>query len=127
MTKEQFEKGLGVDIETFIKIITEGFYYISKKYNAVYWCNNAIFIGNGFCPHSNNMIRTHFLDDEIDPKTDKVLKDQHYWDWAKEEDVFCFRDYGKTWSINRDDLERKFKEKNNGCRLCKGVVNRPKP
>ena len=106
MSKERFEKGLGVDIETFIEIITEGFYYISKKYNKVFWCNNAIFVGNGFSPSSNHMVRTHFLDDEIDYNTNKVLKDQHYWDWAKEEDVFCFNDYGKTWSINRDDLEK---------------------
>ena len=105
MNVKRFEKGVGVDIETFINIITNGFYYISKKYNEVYWCNNAIFIGNGFSPHSNSMVRTHYLDSETDQKTYKVLKDQHYWDWAREEDVFCFEDYGKTWSINREYLE----------------------
>lgn len=100
---DSFIKGFGVDIKTFIKIITDGFYYIKDK--EIYWCNNAIFIGNGYCPHSSNMVRTHYLHSETDSNTDKILKDQHYWDWAKEEDVFCFEDYNKSWSIDRKILE----------------------
>ena len=107
MTIERFEKGLGVDIKTFIEIITNGFYYINKKDNEIYWYGNrAVFIGNGHSPNSNNMVITHFLADKIDYENQKILKDQHYWDWAKEEDVFCFKDYGKTWSIKREDLEK---------------------
>lgn len=103
MKIERFEKGLGVPIETFIEIITNGFYY--KQGKEIYWCSNAIFIGNGYYPHSNSMVRTHFLNSQKDYTTNKNIEDSHYWDWCKKEDVFCFEDYGKTWSINREDLE----------------------
>ncbi len=100
--KNRFEKGVGVSIETFIKIITDGFYY--KKGKDVFWESNAVFIGNGYCRHSNSMVKTHFLYSEFDHDNQKSIADQHYWDWAKKEDVFNFEDYGKTWSINREDL-----------------------
>lgn len=112
-TIQRFENGIGVSVKTFIKIVTDGFYYIDNKRKEIYWCNNAVFIGNGFSPHSNNMVRTHFLDGKTDYRNNKILKDQHYWDWAKEEDVFCFEDYGKTWSMNRKDLEKVIENKQN--------------
>lgn len=103
LSVERFEKGLGVSMETFIQIITEGFYY--KQDKNIYYKNNAIFIGNGYSPHSNHMVGTHFLNADYDPDTGKNLTDQHYWDWCKKEDVFCFEDYGKTWALTRQELE----------------------
>lgn len=103
MDIERFEKGLGVTMEIFIEIITNGFYYKQRK--EIYWCSNAIFIGNGYSPHTNSMVETHFLGSKQDPKTNEYIEDSHYWDWAKKEDVFNFEDYGKTWSVNREDLE----------------------
>lgn len=101
MSIERFEKGLGVDIETFIEIITDGFYYI--KDNDIYWCgNNAIYIGNGY---SNSMVKTHHTIFDIN-KVTTHKEDCHYWDWKKKGDVFDFKDYGKTWSVNREDLEK---------------------
>lgn len=103
-SREYFEKGLGMPLETFMNIITEGFYYKSGK--DIYYQRNAIFIGNGYCPHSNSMVTTHYLASDYDSETQTKLKDQHYWDWARKEDVFNFQDYGKTWSLNREDLEK---------------------
>ncbi len=100
---ERFEKGLGVSMETFIQILKDGFYY--KQGKEIYYQRNAIFIGNGYSPHSNHMVATHFLDAQYDPETNENITDQHYWDWKRKEDVFCFEDYGKTWSLNREELE----------------------
>lgn len=104
MNKERFEKGLGVSIETFISIITDGFYY--KEGKNIYYQRNAIFIGNGYSPHSNSMVTTHFLSSEYDEENKIQIKDQHYWDWARKEDVFNFEDYGKTWALTREELEK---------------------
>lgn len=99
-----FKKHFGVTIEDFIEILTHGFYYKSKK--DIYYCNNAIFVGNGYSPHSNSMVRTHYWIKDADNAANGK-EDCHYWDWKKDEDVFDFCDYGKTWSINKKDLEEK--------------------
>ena len=101
---EHFKEHFGVTIEDFIEIITHGFYYKGEK--GIYYCNNAIFVGNGYSPHSNSMVRTHYLINDAD-KAANNNEDCHYWDWKKSEDVFDFCDYGKTWALNRDDLEEK--------------------
>ena len=72
-TIQRFENGIGVSVKTFIKIVTDGFYYIDNKRKEIYWCNNAVSIGNGFSPHSNNMVRTHFLDGKTDYRNNKIL------------------------------------------------------
>lgn len=112
MTVERFEKGIGMPIEDFIKIITEGFYYISThkrkdkngEYKEIYYQSNAIYVGNGFCPHSNDMVVTHPYNEYDD--AEETLKEIHYWGWKKKEDVFNFQDYGKTWSAHREQLEK---------------------
>lgn len=99
----RFEEGLGISIEKFIKIITNGFYYRDGK--EIYWLGNqAIFVGNGYSPHSNNMVRTHY---EIrdDNKSANNEEDCHYWDWKNKKDVFNFENYGKTWAVTRAELE----------------------
>ncbi len=108
ITKEELEKGLGMSLETFANILTQGFYY--KEGKNIYFQRNAIFVGNGYCPHSNSMVATHYLSSEYDEKTRKNIKDQHYWDWCRKEDVFNFKDYGKTWSFYREELENKENE-----------------
>lgn len=99
---ERLEKGLGISIDKFISIITNGFYY--REGNEIYWQSNAIFIGNGYCPHSNSMVNTHHLRSEYDREDKKQITDSHYWDWARKEDVFNFEDYGKTWASTREEL-----------------------
>lgn len=87
-------------IKEFKQILYNGFYYIYK--NDIYFENNAIFIGNGYHDY---MIKTHYLKSKYD--NDKILKDSHYFDWAKKEDIWDFTDYGKTWHIDKRYLERR--------------------
>lgn len=89
-------------IETFRKIIYNGFYYI--KNNAIFWETNAIFIGNGY---SDQMVKTHPVPGF--PKAGE-FEDAHYWDWGNKDEVWEFKDYGKTWSIDREELEKILKE-----------------
>lgn len=101
MEVKDFENGIGIPIEEFLDIITNGFYYIETDKNGrkeIYWLGNrCVFIGNGYCPHSNNMVKTNFLY--------KKNSDAHYWDWLEENSVFNFENYNKTWSIHREILE----------------------
>ena len=97
----KFKEHLGVDEKTFYSILFHGFYYYDEKSDDIYWESNAVFIGNGECPHSCNMISTFPLS-----------MDAHAFDWTKEDKVFNFENYGKTWSINEDDLKHLLKNQN---------------
>ena len=98
---ERFEKGLGISIDKFIKIITKGFYY--KKGKEIYWQSNAVFIGNGYCPHSNSMVATHYYVNDIE-KSNNHEEDYHFWDWKERDAVFNFEDYGRTWAATEEEL-----------------------
>lgn len=88
-------------IETFRKIIYNGFYYI--KNNLIFWESNAIFIGNGY---SDQMVKTRPFPCYLLPESVEGYKDAHYWDWGNKDEVWEFKDYGKTWSIDREELEK---------------------
>ena len=110
MNLKRFEDGIGIPIEEFLEIITNGFYYIDFKDKSVYFLRSqCVFVGNGYCPHSNSMVRVY----PLFSADDKEVKDGHYWDWKKENSVFNFEDYNKTWSIDSGILEEKLKELNN--------------
>ena len=98
---ERFEKGVGVGIDTFLDIITKGFYY--KEGKEIYYMSNAIFIGNGYCPHSNSMVQTRFMVRD-NAKRSRNEEDCHYWDWKAPNSVWNFEDYGKTWALTREEL-----------------------
>lgn len=105
MDIKRFEEGVGIPIEEFLDIITHGFYFIKDK--EIYWCGErAIFIGNGYCPHSNNMIVTYPC---RGCKDVNVFENAHFFSWDKEESTFNFENYNKTWSIHREVLEENLK------------------
>ena len=115
MKVERFEQGTGVPIEEFLDIITNGFYYIGectfggKTKKEVYWMGNqSVFIGNGYCPHSNNIVEVLPLFKADDEK----VEDGHYWDWKNKCRIFNFENYNKTWSAKREVLEEIINKEN---------------
>ena len=85
----------------FAQILREGFWY--KKDGKILFEDSAVFIGDGEC---DCMLKTHYVGiAELNGK--KTFLGWHYWDWNSEFDVYRFSDYGKTWSVNKEDLEDK--------------------
>lgn len=104
MKLERFEQGIGMPIEEFIDIITSGFYYINFKKKEIFWYGNrAVYVGNGYDPHTSNMLVTSHL---YEANEGTKVEDGHYWDWKKKEYVFNFKDYNKTWSAKEEVLKK---------------------
>lgn len=91
---ENIEKELDIDVVILFKALRNGIYY--KKDNKILYVNNIINV-------HKYLIETkpiYSVAGEANP-----AMDGHYWDW-KTFNTWEFKDYGKTWALTREELEK---------------------
>lgn len=91
---ENIEKELDIDVVILFKALRNGIYY--KKDNKIRYVNNIINV-------HKYLIETKPIY-SVDGKAEPVM-DGHYWDW-KTFNTWTFEDYGKTWALTREELEK---------------------
>ena len=88
--------------------------YIYNLWNEIYYTNNAVLVGHSFVETKPvYAVKETTLESCYygDVSSLKEVKDAHYWDW-KTCRSWHLRDYKKTWSLKKEDLEHLLKESN---------------
>ena len=102
----EIEDELGIELITLYRALSRGIYY--KEDNHIFFTtNNIVLVGNELVQVKPTYavkeatIKSCYYGD-CEPL--KYLKDAHYWDW-KTCNHWKLKDYKKTWSLDRKELE----------------------
>ena len=100
-----------IDGIVLLKAIYDGFYYIAD--NEIYYKDDAVLVGHRFVETKPvYAVKEITLESYYGNVSSlKEVKDAHYWDW-KTCRSWHLRDYKKTWSLKKEDLEYLLKEPN---------------
>lgn len=104
---ENIEKELDIDVVILFKALRNGFYY--KKDNKIFYTRNIINVHKYLIEVKpiysvkETTLETCYYGDSAGKE--KPLMDGHYWDW-KTSNTWSFEDYGKTWALTREELEK---------------------
>ena len=109
---EDIEEELGIDLVTLFKALKNGFYFKDYQNN-----NEIRFSGNTFIRVGNQFVETKPCYEVKEttlyscynplkyPSTSKKVEDAHFWSW-KTHLHFRIDEYGKTWALTKEELEK---------------------